>query len=274
MFGYVPTSEGVGYCQVIDVEAAAAITAAADMMLNGGTVSEVMRYWNDLGLKRPNGKSWTQPSSVQKVLSSPRIAGYTSDDGKAVREGNWPAIIDRATHEALVRACSPKVRHGKKPRKNLLPGVIFCECGSPMVANVSLKHGLNRYLCRTQRGGCGQVSRHKPWVDEAVHEYVKARIESEFEPSVDDPGPAVATLEAEIAEAEASIKRLREARTSTLTTADTLELWARDDFESLGARREILLTYVKMVIVKPLPQGRLWGIREALPVDCIQIVQA
>ncbi len=312
VFGYVhPTKDNkVGYCREIDEQAARAIRDGAEIMLRGGkgAASEVMRLWNERGIRTPFGKPWTNPANVQRVLSRPRIAGYTSVGGKYLVRGDWPAIINLATHLALVEACKPRQKHRAKSRKYLLPGFIYCACGAPMVANVAPQYGLDRYLCRKQRGGCGSVSRSRAWVDAAVREYVRGKIETKYEPASQSPEPAVAVLEDEIRGFEAGIARLRQsvmngvftdaevaedvvaaraaisdrraqqaalakaAAVDTGNKAETLSAWMDTDTATLVDRQEILARYVKMIIVKPLDRQVAWGAERPLPPDCIEIV--
>jgi site-specific DNA recombinase len=310
MFGYIhPTPEnGLHYLEQTDEPAADAIRAGAVIMLNGGRVSRVVDLWNELGLKTPGGKPWGNPSNVQRLLTSPRIAGYTSHDDKLLVRGDWPAIIDRETHEALVEACAPRKAHAPKTRKYLLPGYIFCECGSPMVANVSPAHRLDRYLCRTQRGGCGKVSRSRPWVDARVRAFVQGWLEQEHQPVAID-GTGAEAAEARAVELDAEIGRLRDAMqqgvftvdevapkvaeareeltrvraeqaeaaraaAQPLDNAESVALWAGDDLETLEQRRAILARAVKMVVVKPLGAGQAWGAGQPVPEDSIAIIPA
>jgi site-specific DNA recombinase len=309
VFGYIhPTPQnGLRYLEAIDEDAADAIRAGAVIMLNGGKVSRVVDLWNELGLATPGGKPWGNPSNVQRLLTSPRIAGYTSHDDRLLALATWPAIIDRATHEALVEACAPRKAHAPKTRKYLLPGFIFCECGAPMVANVSAKHRLDRYLCRKQRGGCGQVSRSRPWVDARVRAFVQGWLEEEHQPASVAVTATAGALRA--AELEAEIGRLRDAMQHGVFTLDELApkvaearkelirlraeeaeaaraaarppdsaesvaLWASDDPETLEQRRAILARAVKMVLVKSLPEGQAWGAGQPVPEDSILIIPA
>ncbi|MFC7276181.1 recombinase family protein [Paractinoplanes rhizophilus] len=321
-FGYIhPTKEnGYGYCQVIDPVAADAIKKGMQVLFDTGKVSEVRNLWQRMRVKTPLGKEWRNEGNVARTLRNPRIAGLVVHDGEIVGEGNWPAIISRAEHEAIVAALGDRGKKYKatgsrtRARRYLLPGFVYCICGSPMSAQVykpaeeSVNRGLDRYLCVKQRGGCGKVSRSKPWLDEVVRQYVAGAIEGRVsvpEGLADgDPNPAI---EAEIRELEKQIKRIqggqitgiftddealdqiiprreqikelrakqgemaREAAMDKVDPEEELEDWLDEDPETLHHRREILGRYVKRIIVKPVGKGgsQGWG---GPPVDSISIV--
>lgn len=309
IFGYIhPTKENkLDYCRVIDEPAAKAIRDGIDMILNGRQLMQVADEWNKRGLKTTHGKEWRLPDSVRKALTSPRIAGYTAHEGKIVAKGDWPAIIDRATHDAIVEALTTDgSRSGRTARKYLLSGVVFCGgCGSKMRSQVGGDQ--NRYLCDKQRGGCGKVSRSRPWLESAVRGYVVGRIEEEHQGGDIEDGQ-MATLEAAIGAKDGEVARLRDAyqagvftleevseklvplraeidrlmaergkvtkiiAATDLSTAEALEIWLSDKPELFLQRRELLLRHVQRVMVKPLGRGPLWGIKVPIPVDSIAIV--
>lgn len=318
-FGYVhPTPEnGHGYCQVIDELAADAIRQGMQTLFLTKKVSEVRRLWQRMGVRTPTGKEWSNDGNIARTLRNPRIAGLVAHDGEAVGEGNWPAIITRAEHEAIIGALGTrgekKTGGPPRPRKYLLPGFVYCMCGAPMSAQVWQPEaggtwaGLNRYICVTQRGGCGQCARQRPWLEDVVREWVADVIEGRSigpEDPRDDPNPAI---EAEIRDLEAGIKRIRSAVAKGVFTEDEAleeiipmrsriqelratqgerareaamipvdrdeerETWLDDDPENLHRRRAILGRYVKRIIVKPVGKGgsQGWG---GPPTDSVVIV--
>lgn len=136
-FGYADD-----YVTVVEAEAEA-IRKGAEMVLQGETLAAVARYWTDLGLLAPRSSSGTAKGEakgwgvggVKKVLISPRYIAQATYHGEVVGEGQWPAILDEATHYALVSALTnPKrftggARTGSAPQ-TLLAGLATCErCG-------------------------------------------------------------------------------------------------------------------------------------------------
>ncbi|MEV0152365.1 recombinase family protein [Micromonospora sp. NPDC050686] len=315
-FGYVHGSP-LGYCREVDTVAAKAIRDGMEVLFQTRKVSEVRKLWQRMGVRTPLGKEWTNDGNVARTLRNPRIAGLVAHDGETVGEGNWPAIITRAEHEAILDALGTRgaKRKGGTPRarKYLLPGFVFCMCGTPMSAQVYDPPGVikysryNRYVCISQRGGCGQCSRHRPWLEDVVREWVAGAIEGRIsvpEGQADDPNPAI---EAELRELEAGIKRMRNSvakgvfsddealeeiipmrrriqelrakqgelvRQAALIPVDKdeeLDDWLDDDPETLHRRREILGRYVKRIIVKPVGKGGSNGV-DGPPIDSVVIV--
>jgi hypothetical protein len=280
---------------------------AVDKLPAGGTLTDVQRIWNAAGVTTVNGKPWLNLWDIGRTLCAPRLAGLVAHQGKIVGKGNWPAIIGRGTHEALVEALRPRRDHkGKTARRYLLPGYVYCQCGSPMVAQVSDNRS-NRYICVRARGGCGKVSRNRPWLETAVRAYVAGRIEAEYEApegldSDDDAAEQeIVELEARIARAlglaldgvftdkevsdqvipmRARITELRaeqaraarQARQVNLEAADLLALWMSEDPTTLHERRAILDDFIERVIVKPLPGRQRWGVALPIPMDSITIL--
>ncbi|CAL9298756.1 hypothetical protein SUDANB148_02963 [Streptomyces sp. SudanB148_2056] len=124
-------------------EEAEAIRKGAEMILQGETLAAVARLWTGLGLLAPrssSGKAKGEANGwgvggVKKVLISPRYIAQATYHGEIVAEGSWPAILDEATHYALVAALTnPKrftggARTGSAPQ-TLLAGLATCsKCG-------------------------------------------------------------------------------------------------------------------------------------------------
>lgn len=314
-FGYVHDSP-LGYCREKDPIAEKALKDGRDVLLQTGKVSKVRQLWQSMGVLTPLGKEWNNDGNVARTLRNPRIAGLVSHDGEIVGVGKWPAIFTRADHEAIVAALGTRGGRGKggppRARKYLLPGFVYCMCGTPMSAQVYVapegKTGsFNRYICIKQRGGCGQVSRQRPWLELVVREWVAGAIEGRLSvPEGEDAGDPNPVLEAEIQELEAAIKRVRSALVKGVFTDDEaleeiipmreqiqalrskqgelareaaaipvdkdqeLEDWLDDDPETLHHRREILGRYVKRIIVKPVGKGGSNGV-DGPPIDSVVI---
>ncbi|MFE9691228.1 recombinase family protein [Micromonospora sp. NPDC005806] len=318
-FGYVHGSP-LGYCQEVDPIAAKAIREGMERLFLTGKVSDVRKLWQRMGVPTPLGKEWRNDGNVARTLRNPRIAGLVAHDEKIVGEGNWPAIITRAEHEAILEALGTRGAKGKggppRARKYLLPGFVYCVCGTPMSAQVydpppeeRVKHSrYNRYVCISQRGGCGQCSRQRPWLEGVVEAWVAGVIEGKITAAsgdpADDPNPAI---EAEIRQLQAEIKRVqagqvkgiytddealeeliprrekiqdlraaqgelaKEAAMAPIDKEEELQDWLDDDPESLHRRREILGRYVKRIIVKPVGKGGSQGI-DGPPIESIVIV--
>ncbi|MEW2117248.1 recombinase family protein [Streptomyces sp. NPDC005474] len=136
-FGYADD-----YVTVVEAEAEA-IRKGAEMILQGETLAAVTRLWTGLGLLAPRSSSGQAKGEakgwgvggVKKVLTSPRYIAQATYHGEIVGEGQWPAILDEATHYALVSALTSPTRFtggartGSAPQ-TLLAGLATCsKCG-------------------------------------------------------------------------------------------------------------------------------------------------
>ncbi|MFG2637017.1 recombinase family protein [Streptomyces sp. NPDC048362] len=148
------------YLTVVEEEAEA-IRKGAEMVLQGETLASVARYWTGLGLLAPrssSGKAKEKEGAkgwgvggVKKVLISPRYIAQATYRGEVMGEGQWPAILDEATHYALVSALTSPTRFtggartGSAPQ-TLLAGLATCErCGETVRGG--MYRGVPVYRC-------------------------------------------------------------------------------------------------------------------------------
>jgi hypothetical protein len=167
---------------VIDKREAVAYRRAAADVLAGASLASIARRWNDAGFRTPRtGSLWGVPS-VRATLTNPRHAGLlarsVTRDGRKVYDvigpAEWPAVIDKATHERLVRLLlDPDRRRKNPPRRGLLTGLLFCgRCGGPLRSDGTY------YGCRpvpeAQPVACGhntiRVDALNHWIETAVLE--------------------------------------------------------------------------------------------------------
>lgn len=296
-FGFKRVS---GMPELVPAEAEA-IRHGATMLLAGATFGDVMREWDSRGLKPVKAKAWTR-ESVRSVYRSPRIAGLVAYKGEIVGEGDFPAILDRATWEAVNEA----VQHGPaKPagygaRVHVLSGFVFCGiCGATMVVKGADEKPQTGYACVKHRQGCGGTKRNKVWLDAFVDGYVRDKLAQGTPVEVEGP---VSTTAAEIAELEERIAEVRqqhiegllegedffpllsglrskvnelrkreaeEMKTATQSAAlhDPLEVWENG---TLVAKRALLAGLVQGIYVKPL--GKIG--RKPIPKESVEIVPA
>lgn len=133
--------------QIIHPEQAAVLREAARRVLAGESARSICRDFIERGLPSP-GKSEWYPSSLQRLLRSPTIAGLRVHKGKAVGVGTWEPIITEETHLALCAhfALRGPVTRGVEP-KYLLTGIATCGvCGSPVYH--SRPRGVDTYQCK------------------------------------------------------------------------------------------------------------------------------
>lgn len=131
-FGYA--SDGV---TIIDVEAELLRRAAADV-LAGETLNGIARQWNAAGICTPQQSRQWSGTVVRAVLINPRQAGLRVHRGEVVGKGRWKPIVDRATHDRLVKLLTdPSRRRKLPPRRTPFTALIReAESGLPMTRDV------------------------------------------------------------------------------------------------------------------------------------------
>lgn len=195
-FGYEP--DGV---KIVPAEARL-IRAAAKEVLAGGTMTGVARTWNGAGIRTPRmGALWGVPS-VRKVLINPRYAGLRVHQGENVGPAVWKSIVDRTTHERLVRLLTdPSRRHRNPPRSSLLTGLVVCgRCGATM------RRSGDYYRCRPlpeAPENCGRNGVSGDGLDGLITEAVLTRTDKSRlpAPTIDEPdGDALRAVEGRLEE--------------------------------------------------------------------------
>lgn len=158
-FGWRPAGDGV---LVLDEAEAEAIRQGSAAILAGISTRALARAWNDAGLTGSGGGRWTT-STVHKVLSRPRNAGFaehhgkivTGDDGSPVR-ARWQPAVDEVTWRAVSAVLSDPARRANKggtAASHLLSGIALCGgCGLGVVVNASAD-GTPRYRCSRHARG-------------------------------------------------------------------------------------------------------------------------
>jgi len=160
-FGFEP-----GNVEVREDEATLIREAAQDVAA-GETLKAIASRWNAAGVATPTGHAWAG-STVRNMLISPRLAGLRSHRGEIVGPGTWPAILDRATWEALKATLTDAGRRAANPpRHTLLATFVRCGvCGASMVRNQSKRVVTWRCTKRPGSRGCGRVGiAAKPFED-------------------------------------------------------------------------------------------------------------
>jgi DNA invertase Pin-like site-specific DNA recombinase len=179
-FGYVRARDEAGRPigpLEIDEATAPLVREAAELFLATGSMMAVQQFLEDRGQER-----WGM--ALRRGLASPQLAGIRIVDGVPIR-GTWPAILDVATHQAIVAELNKPERGRGRPagERWLLSGLLVCgRCGRPMMSagrrKVKAKGGAVRfqrhYRCarvRNETTGCGAGISADPleaWVEEQV----------------------------------------------------------------------------------------------------------
>jgi site-specific DNA recombinase len=176
-FGYdAPPGEPM----TIRDDEADALRRAADAVLAGESVTGIATAWNAADIKPPRSKKGTwSTTQVISVLTNPVQAGMRVHRSEVVGKGDWPRILDRATHERLVSLLTDPARKRRTPpRRSLLTGIVYCsECDGPMTRDRN--NGKPVLRCRRGPGlpGCGRVSIQSTPVESMVTAYVIGRLD-------------------------------------------------------------------------------------------------
>lgn len=114
-------------------EEADAIRDVAERILDGGTISAGCDYLNARGIKTTFDGEWSR-QPLRRTLMHPRLAGLLEHEGELL-PGNWDAVLDRDTWEAVVAVLSTPGRakikgNNRYGKEYFLTGLLTCgECG-------------------------------------------------------------------------------------------------------------------------------------------------
>jgi DNA invertase Pin-like site-specific DNA recombinase len=161
-------------------------------VLAGEPLNAIARDLNERGVPGPQGGRGWAGTTVRAVVSNPRLAGLRAHHGVIVGEGQWAAVIDRATHERIVAYFAGAGRRRTSPaRLNLLSGLMFCgRCGGHlfyMRRRTANFRGTITCGKAPGRPNCGGLSVSAQSLDEFITEAVLN--------AVDDGGLALAMQE-------------------------------------------------------------------------------
>lgn len=125
---------------------------------------------NDRGILTPLGNRW-HPSTLKRVLVSPRTAGLRSHNGQVVKQDAYPPLLDRETWEALRAVLLDPARLAGRPASYLLTGLAAhasADCKATLVGNIHRE--VRAYECKKglAHHGCGRLSVRAAWLEDLV----------------------------------------------------------------------------------------------------------
>lgn len=150
-----------------------AIREAARRVLAGESVTAICKDFDERLILPVKAARWSSKTMLD-LLRSGRIAGLRVHRGEIVGPAAWPAILDRATWDAVVATLAARSRGAGKPSLiRWCNGLLFCgRCDAPLVAATAATAGSWRYWCSTERGGCGKIAINGPGVEHEVERQV------------------------------------------------------------------------------------------------------
>ncbi|MCJ0906247.1 recombinase family protein [Rhodococcus sp. ARC_M6] len=164
VFGYAKDG-----ATTVEVEAQA-IRAAATDVLSGKSLRQVAREWNEAGhVSKGSAPKWNA-SSIRRILANPRYASLQEYRGRIVGDGNWPRIIERDEHHALLALFADPKRSSRlgSERKHQGSGVYQCGlCESRMTMTFNAG-GSMHYRCTQSAHLSRQGEALDAWIDEVV----------------------------------------------------------------------------------------------------------
>lgn len=147
-------------------EEAVAIREAAALILDGETLSAVVRAWNERGLTTANGGPW-RVNSLSSLLVQNRLVSP-------------PQILDQETHDRLAALHASRGKGSRRAtRRYLLTGLLRCwRCGGTM-RGMPRTRGADLYVCPgPAHGGCSGTAVTADHAEDAVGAMVLARLDS------------------------------------------------------------------------------------------------
>ena len=162
----------------LEPEQADRLREAATRVLAGEGIRRIVLEWNERGVPTLTGARWSH-QALRGMLLQPRLASLLQHNGEVLGKGNWPAIIDEATHERLKALLTdPKrrnVRGGGMP--HLLSGVLRCGvCGGSLYPVIQVRDRKEYYTCPVPPKGCSRIAVRSQLVEGAVKDALFQRL--------------------------------------------------------------------------------------------------
>lgn len=176
-------------------EEAAVVRSLFERYLAGESKGSLTRWMQDNDHKTTAGSQWSMRQTT-RLLENAGYAGIYMFKGEEVGATSYPALVDRATFEAV--AGKKETRAGTA-RSYLLTSILVCgACYAPMIGAYNKNKG-KRYRCNTHAGGCGGLSIKGEWMDDLLNTYMATRVSIDWEPTEPVEDNRLEAVEAEIA---------------------------------------------------------------------------
>lgn len=258
--GYVRSKDGH---YIVDEAEAMVVQEIFARVAKGDAFADIINDLNARGIKTKKGGTWNK-SSFGKLLSNERYVGtYIYKDKKV--EGAIPAIIERELFDKvqyrMLNKANPRNNPQKRRRDNsvyLLTGKLFCgRCNSPMVGisgTAKSSRLYHYYVCQRKRKehACDKAPVSREWAELEVattlHKYVfqDEVIEWLADKAVEyqkknGESVAIASLKAQLAEVQKSIKNVMAAIEQGIITPTTKERLMQLEAEEGGLKARLVM---------------------------------
>lgn len=101
----------------------------------GMSLSRIGRELDAHGVRPPQGGAKWEARSVYTILTGPRIVGLRRFRGEVIGEAHWPALVDRATFDAVQAALAARRGNSGNTLTWWCVGLLWCHrCGQQMVS--------------------------------------------------------------------------------------------------------------------------------------------
>jgi site-specific DNA recombinase len=168
-FGY--TADGM---ELLEPEATAVRDAYA-AVLDGASLGEIARRWNEAGLYTPQGHPW-RSETAGVCLQKPRNAKLREHHGETF-EATWPPLVDRDTWYTVRLIMKDPKRLSRRGDQRLLTGLALCGiCSGPVHAGGNKGGASAAYPVYRCANSTGHFSRKAEPVDDYVSEIIIARL--------------------------------------------------------------------------------------------------
>ncbi|SHW95130.1 site-specific recombinase, DNA invertase Pin [Mycobacteroides abscessus subsp. abscessus] len=268
---------------------ARAIRKAYKDYLAGSSLYSIAQAWNRAGFRTRPGNAWTG-TTVRRLLNSPRNMGLRTYRGEVVGKGDWPAIVDESTWEAVHYKLSETAHTnggGVPERKYLLGGILRCgKCGHGLGSAKSYRAKRVDPVYKCKNPVCHGVSRKQERLDLWVRDLVLGKVATIdwTRGAVSDDNPADLHAEAsairtqidsyglELAEGNLTVGQVKiaterlqgklddiKARLRQITRTDIFEdlIGAEDQLEvweslDINRKRTLIETLCSAIVINPL----------------------
>jgi site-specific DNA recombinase len=157
----------------LDEREAGALREARKRIIDGATLSAVVREWREAELFESKGGRPVTVTIADRLLRSPHLLGDRRHRGRVTKQDAWPAVFSPEEHLDLVAELDRRGRPLLVDRHRMLcSGYLYCDGCRHVMRGATLKAAGGRrepgYRCDAASGGCGRLHRLAKPVDDEV----------------------------------------------------------------------------------------------------------